>query len=46
MEAFRILQEELRASSGGTLSAQEGLNTLISDHRITEYIRKIQGQVH
>jgi hypothetical protein len=46
MEAFTTLQEDLRASSGGTLSAQEGLNTLISDHRITEYIRKIQGQVH
>ena len=45
MEAFRTLQEQLRASSGGTLSTQEGLTTLISDHRITEYIRKIQGQV-
>jgi V8-like Glu-specific endopeptidase len=45
MEAFRSLQETLKASSGNTVSSQEGLNTMISDHRITEYIRKIQGQI-
>ena len=45
MEDFRILQENLKATSAHTFSRQEGLNTLISDHRITEYIQKIQRQV-
>jgi hypothetical protein len=45
MEAFRTLQEELRLSSGSAISSQEGLNTLFSDHRITEYSRKIKGQI-
>jgi hypothetical protein len=45
MEALRTLQEELRSPSGGTISNQEGLNTFISDQRITELIRKIQGQI-
>ena len=45
MEAFRTLQKDLRSNPGGMVSSQEGFNTLISDHRITEYIRKIHGQI-
>ena len=45
MEAFRTLQEDLKTAPGATVANQEGLNTVISDHRLTEYIRKIQGQI-
>lgn len=45
MEAFRTLQDDLRSNPGGMVSSQEGFNTLISDHRITEYTRKIQRQI-
>ena len=45
IEAFRTLQQNLRTTSGSPVSSQEGFNTFISDHRITEYSRKIQGQI-